>query len=199
MTDEVHSWEPATAALRTLGLRMMERDARPDLVDRVRDLLTEAIAVAEEGGVLERFVAFPGDPVERQRFLDRSMMVGGSNMVAPPVDQKAVSKEETIAHVTVPRYFEGPPGRVHGGFVAALMDHIVGTAAVAHIEPPYYTRMLTTNYDDAVPIEQELILAARLTDREGRKCWMDAEIRCGGTVRATARALMIQARAEPAD
>lgn len=69
--------------------------------------------------------------------------------------------------------YEGPPGLVHGGYVAAYMDEVFGIA-ISHsgLEVPAMTGTLKTIYRMPVPLNRELVYEARLTGEERRKVFM---------------------------
>ena len=92
--------------------------------------------------------------------------------------------------------YRGPPGRVHGGFVATLLDHLMGYAA-GTVGTLVFTRSLTVEYDHAVPLFEELDIEARVDQVDGRKIWVLGEIRAAGSVVARARGLWVLARTNP--
>jgi acyl-coenzyme A thioesterase PaaI-like protein len=48
--------------------------------------------------------------------------------------------------IVVPRVYEGPPGAVHGGIVAAYLDEVLGGAAARVSGKPSVTGELTVRY-----------------------------------------------------
>ncbi len=64
--------------------------------------------------------------------------------------------------------FEGPPGVVHGGFIAAAFDVVVSTAA-AKIEPLPVTRRLSIRYLRPSPLGAQLVFEADPVAGEGRQ------------------------------
>jgi acyl-coenzyme A thioesterase PaaI-like protein len=85
---------------------------------------------------------------------------------------------------------------VHGGWVATLLDHLMGYAA-GTVGQWIYTRSLTVDYDHAVPLFEELEITARVDEVEGRKIWVIGEIRAAGSVVARARGLWLPPRIIP--
>ncbi len=89
------------------------------------------------------------------------------------------------------RLHEGPPGHVHGGIVATLLDE-----AMSKLNRPLnvlaMTRHMEIDYLYPVPLYQPLVLTSRHLSREGRKLFHQAEIqRPDGTVLARAKGLFI--------
>ena len=75
--------------------------------------------------------------------------------------------------VLVPRVYEGPPGAVHGGIVAAYLDEILGGAVVRATGRPAVTGELTVRYVKPVPAETPLLGRGRLVADHGR--YVDVE------------------------
>jgi acyl-coenzyme A thioesterase PaaI-like protein len=75
--------------------------------------------------------------------------------------------------IVVPRVYEGPPGAVHGGIVAAYLDEVLGGAAARAAGKPAVTGELTVRYVKPVPSETPLLGRARLVADHGR--YVDVE------------------------
>jgi acyl-coenzyme A thioesterase PaaI-like protein len=101
-------------------------------------------------------------------------------------------------HFQLDRIHEGPPGHIHGGIVAALLDE-----AMSKLNRPLnvlaMTRHMEVDYLKPVPLYQPLVLVAhhlnRATKPDGthdRKIFHQAEIqRPDGTVLARSKGLFI--------
>lgn len=89
--------------------------------------------------------------------------------------------------------YEGPPGCVHGGFVAAIFDQFLGMAQLAGGQPGM-TGSLTVRYHRPTPLNTDLTLSATLGEVAGRKTTISGEIRAGDTVTATAEGLFVVPR-----
>jgi len=99
---------------------------------------------------------------------------------------------ELIARCTLTASHGGPPGRVHGGQVAALLDEVVGFAAFA-AGAAGMTVSLTVRYRGPTPRGVPLEVRARLDSWEGRKRWASGEVLAGGEVTAEAEAFLLGA------
>src|SRR5215469_9719087 len=79
------------------------------------------------------------------------------------------------AQVQLDRMHEGPPGHIHGGIVAALLDE-----AMSKLNRPLnvlaMTRHMEVDYLRPVPLYQTLTLISRHVRRDGRKLFHEAEI-----------------------
>jgi acyl-coenzyme A thioesterase PaaI-like protein len=77
--------------------------------------------------------------------------------------------DEVYADYTVPAAYEGYPGLVHGGIVAAMLDEVVGR--VAMIDDHHHFMMtvrLELKYRRPVPVETPLHLVGRVERLRGR-------------------------------
>jgi uncharacterized protein (TIGR00369 family) len=103
-----------------------------------------------------------------------------------------LSDTEVTARYTPPDDYEGYPGVLHGGIIAALLDE-VGSRAGMIGSPDHFmvTAKLDVKYRRPTPTGQPLELYGRLLKRSGRRAVAEAEVRLpDGTVTATA-ALML--------
>ena len=98
--------------------------------------------------------------------------------------------DEVVAHIFFRKGFEGPPGRTHGGIVAAAFDDVTGFI-IGRIGQPAFTGELTVRFVNAVPIETPIEMRARLDGQERRKLFISAEATANGVVVATCKAIYI--------
>jgi uncharacterized protein (TIGR00369 family) len=88
------------------------------------------------------------------------------------------------ARVTLTRMHEGPPGHIHGGIIATLLDE-----AMSKLNRPLnllaMTRSLSVEYLRPSPLGVSLVLVGRHVKREGRKVRHTADLMLeNGTVLA---------------
>lgn len=134
--------------------------------------------------------------LRKDGYRDRSPVSGMLNPIAPPVRLTVGEDNSASTTTTLGLAYQGPPGRVHGGLVATLLDHVMGYAA-GTVDQWIFTRSLTVDYDHAVPLFEELEIVARVEQVEGRKIWVVGEIRVAGSVVARARGLWLPPRVIP--
>jgi uncharacterized protein (TIGR00369 family) len=79
------------------------------------------------------------------------------------------------AEITFDEAYMGPPGIVHGGALAAVLDEAM-TATVFHNREPAFTAQLNVRYRQPVRIGERVRISGWLTQREGRKRWLRGEI-----------------------
>ncbi len=95
-----------------------------------------------------------------------------------------------IVDVLFRKAFEGPPGRVHGGMVAAVFDDVTGYI-IGRRNTPAFTGELTVRLVAPVPINTQLEFRTWLESEAGRKLFIHAEALADGKVVATCKAIYI--------
>jgi uncharacterized protein (TIGR00369 family) len=80
-----------------------------------------------------------------------------------------------VCLATIPDNFEGPPGYVHGGIIATLLDETMSKAVRAR-GLTAMTRRLEVEYPRPVPSGAPLRMEGRIVSSEGRKHWVEARI-----------------------
>ena len=189
----------AADALRALANAFHAREVDDTTLEQVAVSARELTAALEQGPRRERVipsfsefgaaVAEPDpDGPRRQGMADRAV-VGNANPFSVDVET-AIHDEVAVAQVTFGAAFEGAPGRVHGGMVAAVLDDLAGYALAFEGEPGF-TGTLEVMYRAPVPIEREIEFRTWVRGREGRKLFVEAEARLDERVLATAKLTMI--------
>jgi len=98
-----------------------------------------------------------------------------------------------VAEVTFTEAQQGPPGYVHGGASAAVLDEAMG-AAVWRAGFTAVAVNLNVDYRRPVPMHQPVKVLAQLTDPVGRTLRARAEIQLSdGTVAVVARGIYVEA------
>ena len=95
--------------------------------------------------------------------------------------------------------YEGPPGYVHGGIIATLLDETMSKAVRSH-GLVAMTRHMEVDYLRPVKSSSAIRLEGRVTRSEGRKHWAEAKILDGeSTVLAQGKGLFVEVepRREP--
>ena len=76
---------------------------------------------------------------------------------------------EVTANYTVPECYQGYPGVVHGGIVAAMLDEVTGRVHMGAYPPRFmYTARLEMRYRRNVPVGQPLRLVGQAGKSKGR-------------------------------
>lgn len=169
-----------------------ETDADTDRAAQFMALAADAEALADRISALPRIPRADIDGANSSRarrhdtlLVERSTINGRGNPLAPPMrmwaDGELIRGE---AYFTAP--YEGPPGRVHGAWVAACFDEILGCAQGAS-GAFGYTGTLTITLRRATPLYTKITYEAGFSHREGRKihgwgrCYADGRLTAEAT------------------
>jgi acyl-coenzyme A thioesterase PaaI-like protein len=194
-----------------------EGPAHDRLADTVRALINEMLetytrdeaaeaATADVLAALEKLRAAGTGPREPHTdpargdytfFFRFSPVSGTSNPIAPPLRLEFGADNEVRAKGSLGRAYEGPPGYVHGAFVAAMFDEILGVANAAGGSPAM-TGLLEVRYLRPTPLNTELRIVARHTGSSGRKSFATAEIMAGDEITAEGKGTFIAVTMERA-
>ena len=137
-------------------------------------------------------------PMERRHadYLPRSPLVGELNAVAPPFEYE-VHDGRLRATGMFSAAHEGPPGYVHGGWIALAFDEALGIANVAGANPGMTAR-LTIRYRRPTPLRTPLVLEAWTEHVEGRRIHTVGRITAGDLVTAESEGIFVNIGAERA-
>jgi acyl-coenzyme A thioesterase PaaI-like protein len=79
-------------------------------------------------------------------------VVGVCNPIAPPVVVHHDADGHCRSEFILGTAYEGPPGRVHGGVSALVLDHMLGEAASEGLSKARFTGTITVKYLRATPL-----------------------------------------------
>ena len=191
----------AAAALRALNDAFVAHHAEVDLLRRITAFsraTIDRLRVGERrdrGALLTAHLdgMFTGEENEgldtaANPMTDRA--VGGTTNPISADFELEIIDDEVVVRTVLGTAYEGAPGRVHGGMVAALFDDF--TAFVLPLaKTAAYTGELTVRYHRPVPVESPLEFRARIVDHEGRKLRVTGECLADGEVVASTEVLFI--------
>lgn len=104
--------------------------------------------------------------------------------------------DKVVADLRFAPWFQGGPGVVHGGGIAAFFDDLMGFVPVAHLTPAVTAR-LEVNYLAPIPLGTSVRGEAWLATRDGRKLWAEGVgLDPDGNVHVESRALYLGVSAE---
>jgi acyl-coenzyme A thioesterase PaaI-like protein len=78
--------------------------------------------------------------------------VGLRNAIAPPMVIHHENDNRAWSEFSLSGAYEGPPGWVHGGICALVLDHILGEAASEGLTKPKFTGTITLKYLRGTPL-----------------------------------------------
>lgn len=122
-------------------------------------------------------------------FFDNSPVMGHANPLAPPIEMEVVG-EEVVGTVVYGTAYEGPPGCVHGGMIAAAFDDVLGLANTLS-GAPGMTGTLTVRYRSPTPLHTRLRFEGRIERREGRKLFVNGRCTAGDVLCSEAEAIFV--------
>jgi len=149
------------------------------------DRLEEAPTLRAFGGAA---MAGPADAV----LAERSPVSGRSNPLASPLHLE-MTEGVTRAWAVWTDAYEGPLSCLHGGFVAAAFDDLMGLAQMASGKAGY-TGTLTVKMLKPTPLNERIEYEAWLDRVDGRKIWCKATARHGNDLLGEAEIVFISPR-----
>jgi acyl-coenzyme A thioesterase PaaI-like protein len=117
---------------------------------------------------------------------------GLRNAAAPPMRVQYGADGLVYAELDLTAAQEGPPGHLHGGMAALLLDHLMGCTASA-MSVPTVTGTLTLRYRRACPLGK-IRIEGRIDRREGYKTFVLAQIADEQGVTVEAEGIFIMPR-----
>jgi acyl-coenzyme A thioesterase PaaI-like protein len=177
--------DPGDTETRLAALAVLAQQTR-DLMDAVTltdvpeaelsAVSAELLALTERLRARRRTVPLPFEflPDGSARHLGNAV-TGACNPHALPLVMEPDGTGGVRADLTFRPIHEGPPGSVHGGVSAMILDHLLGHA-VAIAGRAGMTVSLTMHYRRRVPYGERLVGHARMSRTEGRKTWAEGAI-----------------------
>jgi len=164
--------------------------------------LEEAVAIAES--LNQRLVgphrtrwyeADPADTRLRRSYLDHSPVRGPYNAIAPQMEIDIVTGEDGVRRMQgsarLGPAYEGPPHGVHGGWVAALLDELLGSAQRLTGKQGV-TATLKIRFRNITPIDEELRFSAWVHEDRGRVLIVRGTCHAGDTLTADAEGMFVR-------
>ncbi|EFQ82370.1 thioesterase family protein [Aeromicrobium marinum DSM 15272] len=142
-------------------------------VEQARELVRRATTILAEDA--------PPDPAgihfnaEGRSWNWGNAVVGVRNAIAPPVVLTWDDDGSVFSEVELGVAYEGPPGCVHGGVSALVLDHLMGETASAEHTRLIVTGTLTLRYLRPLPLGT-VHMRARITREDERKVTVTAHL-----------------------
>jgi acyl-coenzyme A thioesterase PaaI-like protein len=204
-------WDPTTAevstawqqkrrlasAMRLVIERLVASNAPEDELRRAAEQLERYAEHLQTHPRLRHFQGYAesANAGDVGAFFDQSPMIGLANPLAPPIRLAKTGDRTVEGRVSFGSAYEGPPGCVHGGFVAAAFDEVLGfTQSLGG--SPGFTGTLVVRYRVPTPLHTELRFDGRIDRVEGRKTFASGRVFAGDLLCAESEAIFISARPE---
>lgn len=120
---------------------------------------------------------------------DNSPLMGRANPLAPPL-KLTVESDRVVGTARFGSAYEGPPGHVHGGYVAAAFDELLGLTQALGGQPGMTGRLIV-HYRRPTPLRTELRLEGTVEKVEGRKRFCIGKLWAGDVLCAEAEGLFV--------
>jgi acyl-coenzyme A thioesterase PaaI-like protein len=170
MTEQRRGSHRLATELRRLADELIDRDiptsVSSDAVETIRTL-TDLVASQPHRDYDSESHRWSG-------FEDFSPVSGKSNPVSPLLAMEKLEDGSVTGSVVFSPAFEGPPGHVHGGVLAAAFDEILGFVQLM-TGSPGMTGRISVHYRRPTPLGVEVRFVGRIESVSGRK------ISCVGT------------------
>lgn len=85
------------------------------------------------------------------------------------------AEQKCVCVLQAGHLLEGPPGHVHGGAIATMIDAVTGTHA-AFLSGPVMTANLNINYRSPIPLGSTVLLTCSLDKKDGRKTFLSCQV-----------------------
>ncbi len=179
------------------------------LTDAVRDLIEATIVTAVDAGTIDdarlrieaitktlREKQIDGSSVLRYAVGERPLVwgnavIGMRNPIAPPLTIHRDDDGRCWSDFDLGAAYEGPPGLVHGGVCAMVLDHVLGEAASEGLTKPLFTGTITVKYLRGTPLGR-LHSEAVIESVEEVKTFVRGSISDGRGVTAEAQGIFIR-------
>jgi acyl-coenzyme A thioesterase PaaI-like protein len=165
-------YEPLAQSVRELVDAAIRTEADADTVAAVKAEIDAAVSRLRErqtaGPFGARYTA-SGEAVAWG-----NAVVGIRNAIAPPVCTHRDERGRVWADFHLGAAYEGPPGLVHGGVSALILDHVLGEASSVD-QKPRFTGTITIRYLRGTPLGPLHVEAAR-TRSDGVKTFCTGHI-----------------------
>jgi len=190
VTPEQQAARDVAEAIRRLARELETTSATVEALGELTAEIDRLTGLLEEG---DRLATTAGDTpnvvYQGHRLRERSPFIGRANPVALPLIVEFVDGGiDAVANFGT--LYEGPPGCLHGGYIAGIFDEVLGAAQTLSGQAGM-TGRLTIHYRSPTPLNTDLHLKARLDSVNGRKILCKGTLHAGDRLCAEAEGLFI--------
>lgn len=176
------------ATLRTIiHESFMSTAATEDIEQAISDVEVALQRLQGKSGV-------PGTAAAESHFSDRSPFYGQMNPISMPmemsIDHEVGEFGAVVGTGVFTEQFEGPPGHVHGGFIAGAFDEVLGMSQ-SLTGRPGMTGKLSITYRSPTPLHTQIVFKGWVEKVDGRKIFTKGTAHNGDVLCAEAEALFL--------
>ena len=181
------------SATRALNEKLVSSDITPELAaeltEKIEDLTTEVSQAEQVDGLVD--MAKRGERGTIDDVMGELVSVGGRSHPCSPELLWQEAPNRITGTVRFSQAFEGPPGHVHGGWVAGVLDHLMG---MTHVRTGYpgMTGGLSVRYLKPTPLNQVIEVSAEAMELDEKRTEVKAAMRYGDTITAKAEATFVR-------
>ena len=182
-------------AMRIIMERLVHTAAPTEAIIDAADQLSRVALSFDDvrhGTIYEGFAEAANAGPDGSASFEQSPFIGLANPMSPPIRLQEVDGK-VDARAVFGSAYEGPPGCVHGGYVAASFDEVLGAAQTLS-GTPGMTGTLQVVYRSPTPLHTELHFVGELDRVEGRKIFTTGTLHAGGVLCAEATGIFIAMR-----
>ena len=169
---------------------------------RIEDIDTAIVHISKALESINAPGGIPGSAAAESHFTDRSPFYGAMNPLSMPMKMERDVLFGDFGYISGTASFsepyEGPPGHVHGGYIAAAFDEVLGMTQ-SLTGRPGMTGTLTIKYRAPTPLHQEILYRGWVDRIEGRKIFTKGTSHIGDTLCAEAEAVFLSMPTEMMD
>ena len=197
-TDEIRL--KIAEELRVVFDELLATSAPVEELEQTRAIVNQAVSLLKSRPHSHDYEGpAEGSLAPMNSFLDRSPIIGAINPLSVPmrmdIEGDGGINSTVVGYALFPAAYEGPPGCVHGGFIAAYFDEVLGMAQSLSGNPGM-TVNLTVDYRAPTPLKQPVVFRGRVVSIDGRKISVAGTLHHGETLCAEAKGLFISMRPE---
>ena len=181
------------SATRALNEKLVSTDIAPELAaaltEKIEGLTAELSQAQQVSGLVD--MAKRGQRGTIDDVMGELVSVGGRSHPCSPELLWQEASNRITGTVRFSQAFEGPPDHVHGGWVAGVLDHIMG---MTHVRTghPGMTGVLFVRYLKPTPLNQVIDVSAEATELDDKRTEVKATMSYGDTTTATAEAIFVR-------
>jgi Thioesterase superfamily len=181
---------PLTDAVRELIEVAIRTEADQDAISTARAAIqaaTDALRTRQRDEARVVRYAVGGRPV-----VWSNAVIGLRNPIAPPLTiHHDDDGTQCWSEFTLNGAYEGPPGLVHGGVCALVLDHVLGEAASEGLTKPLFTGTLTVRFVRGTPLGR--LRAEAVVERtEGVKSFVSGHLSDADGITVEAEGIFIK-------
>lgn len=194
-TEEGTVRRDIAAALRDITDRLVRMDAPEEVLQgyaRQLQVLRDDMQGwprRAQGPMLQRLMRGEGTHQDALDIMDHEIMTGRASVMAPPLELW-LEGDTVRGRATLGLPWQGPPGRVHGGVLALMMDILLAKTQDL-VDGIGMTGTLKLRYQAGTPLKTPIDMEAHIREISGRKLIAEGRFSVNGETTVTAEGIWI--------